>query len=100
VASSYEAWYATTGLRAARLERALLGDLLAALSNAQTILDVGCGTGHFSRFFRERGLRVVGADPSMPMLRIASQLASPPLVAADGRDLPFEDGSFEPCAGG
>jgi ubiquinone/menaquinone biosynthesis C-methylase UbiE len=46
-ASGYEAWYETTGRRADRLEKALLRQMLARFPQASSLLEVGCGTGHF-----------------------------------------------------
>lgn len=40
----------------------------AALGAEETVADVGCGTGIFTRRLADRGLRVVGIDPSEDML--------------------------------
>ncbi|MBN1135320.1 MAG: hypothetical protein JXM73_01975, partial [Anaerolineae bacterium] len=53
LASGYEAWYETTGRRADRLEKALLKQLLARFPQASSLLEVGCGTGHFTRWLKE-----------------------------------------------
>jgi ubiquinone/menaquinone biosynthesis C-methylase UbiE len=90
----YEDWYRTTGRRASRLEKALLQRLLARFPQAHTILEVGCGTGHFSRWFRETGLQVTGLDLARPMLTEAAHLGSPPCVRGNGLALPFPGGSF------
>jgi putative AdoMet-dependent methyltransferase len=37
-----------------------------------TILDIGCGTGNLAAGFLERGMQVVGVDPSPDMRRICS----------------------------
>jgi SAM-dependent methyltransferase len=60
VASGYEAWSASRGRRADRLEKQLLAEQLAAFPCGATVLEVGCGTGHFTRWLAECGLRVVG----------------------------------------
>jgi ubiquinone/menaquinone biosynthesis C-methylase UbiE len=91
----YEDWYQTTGRRADRLEKALLQQLLARFSQAHTILEVGCGTGHFSRWFHERGLQVTGLDLARPMLAEAARLGSPPCLRGDGLALPFAAGAFD-----
>ena len=56
-------------------------------------LDVGCGAGTYSRWLRERGLRVVGLDYSQPTLakaraRLPTEIA---LAAADAKSLPIAD---------
>ncbi len=64
VVAGNEDWYADQGMRADRLEKKLLGLLLANFPQAKTVLDVGCGTGHFTRWMAELGLRAVGLDIS------------------------------------
>jgi SAM-dependent methyltransferase len=69
----YEAWYETTGRRADHQEKALLHWQLSQFPPVSTLLEVGCGTGHFTRWFREQGLRVTGLDTSFPMLTQAAR---------------------------
>lgn len=95
VVEKYEAWYGGPGRRADLLEKALLMRLLDSLDSGQTLLDVGSGTGHFARYFNHAGLRVVGVDISMPMLRESARIGSPPSVLGDARCLPFDDQSFD-----
>jgi ubiquinone/menaquinone biosynthesis C-methylase UbiE len=57
----YETWYEeTTGRRADRQEKALFQRVLADFPAVHTLLEVGCGTGHFTLWFQERGLQAVG----------------------------------------
>lgn len=96
VAARYEAWYETPeGRRADQLEKGLLYWLLQTLPGATSLLEVGCGTGHFSRWLGGRGLRVVGLDRSAPMLAQARALDGIPLVRGDAHCLPFADGAFD-----
>lgn len=96
VAAGYEAWYVTSGRRADRLEKKLLAYLLARFPDARTLLEVGCGSGHFTRWFEEeQGLWTVGLDTAWSMLREARSLQTPRLIRADARDLPFPDRSFD-----
>ena len=95
IVAGYEAWYQTTGRRADRLEKALLGRLLTGFPGPSTILEVGCGTGHFTRWFSEWGLQAVGLDLSRPMLVEATHLESPPCVRGDGLALPFATQAFD-----
>jgi ubiquinone/menaquinone biosynthesis C-methylase UbiE len=94
-AASYEAWYETTGRRADRLEKALLKQLLAYFPQASNLLDVGCGTGHFTRWFEELGLQARGLDLSLPMLAEAVHLGSPRCVHGDALALPFLTDAFD-----
>ncbi len=91
----YEAWYEGPGRRADRLEKALMTWLLGWFDGGQTLLDVGSGTGHFARYFNHAGLRVVGVDISLPMLREAARIGSPSSVLGNARCLPFDDQSFD-----
>ena len=53
-ARQYEAWFGTNeGQRVDRLEKSLLRQFLVDLQGSQpgTMLEVACGTGHFSRYF-------------------------------------------------
>ena len=95
IVSGYESWYETTGRRADRLEKLLLKRLLAGFPRASTILEVGCGTGHFTRWFAEQGLQATGLDLSRPMLAEAVRLGSPPCVHGDALALPFSTGAFD-----
>jgi ubiquinone/menaquinone biosynthesis C-methylase UbiE len=95
MASGYEAWYERTGCRADRLEKALLKRLLARFPQAGTLLEVGCGTGHFTRWFDELGLQAAGLELSLPMLAEASRLGSPPCVRGDALALPFSSAAFD-----
>ena len=48
-----------------------IDDLIEQLPHGASILDVGCGPGHKSRYFAERGFRVTGVDISERMVEIA-----------------------------
>lgn len=95
VAMAYERWYETAGRRADRLEKRLLRNLLARFPEAFKILEVGCGTGHFTRWLASHGYRVVGADASRIMLIEARRLGTGFYVEADAGKLPFGSDSFD-----
>lgn len=95
IVTGYETWYATTGGRADYLEKALLRRLLAGFPQARLILEVGCGTGHFTRWLNAQGLRAMGLDSSAPMLVEALRLSSPPCVLGSALSLPFPTGTFD-----
>lgn len=60
------------------------------------VLETGCGTGHWIRFFRRSEIHVVGLDPSQGMLEVArTQPADARLVRGRAESLPFPDGSFD-----
>jgi SAM-dependent methyltransferase len=95
IASGYEAWYESTGRRAERLEKGLLRQMLARFPRASSLIEVGCGTGHFTRWFEELGLQTAGLDSSLPMLTEAIRLGCPPCVCGDALALPFLDDTFD-----
>jgi ubiquinone/menaquinone biosynthesis C-methylase UbiE len=96
-AADYEAWYQTpAGQRADALEKGLLQGLMrASYSRPASVLEVGCGTGHFTRWFGEQGLTAVGLDLSAAMLAQARARGAVPLVRGDMQRLPFPDRSFD-----
>ena len=61
-----------------------------------SILEAGCGTGHWIRFFRRSEIHVVGLDPSEGMLNVArTRLADARLVRGRAESLPFCAASVE-----
>ncbi len=99
IVETYESWYTGKGARMDRLEKKLLRALLPELGEVRTLLEVGCGTTHFTRWFaRELGLRAVGLDLSPLMLREARKWWDGPLVRGDAAALPFPDGAFDAVA--
>jgi ubiquinone/menaquinone biosynthesis C-methylase UbiE len=96
-AGGYEGWYATlAGQRADRAEWNVLAWALSYFPLARSALEVGCGSGHFSRWLSGKGLRVVGLDRAPAMLA-ESRRRSPgiPVVLGDAHHLPFRDGAVD-----
>ncbi len=98
IVDSYESWYVGKGRRADRLEKKVLSELLGHIGGTGTLLEVGCGTTHFTRFFESLGLRCVGFDLSPLMINVARKLWDGPLVRGDSVHLPFVDNSFDMVA--
>ncbi len=95
--AAYDAWYDTPrGRWIGETEHRLLASLLRAWPG-QTLLDVGCGTGWFSRRFAAQGLAVAGLDADPAALAFARDRPGPAVryVEGDARRLPFADGSFD-----
>lgn len=95
IVAAYEDWYHTTGYQADIQEKALLQWLLSGFPRAHSLLEIGCGTGHFTRWFCEMCLQVVGLDLSRQMLDKARKLNSPDLLQGDALMLPFPSRSFD-----
>jgi SAM-dependent methyltransferase len=95
LASRYESWYAGEGRRADILEKELLGKLLRMFPEARSVLEVGCGTGHFTRWMREQGLHAVGLEVSELMLNEARRLGGAEYLTGDAHSLPFADRSYD-----
>jgi ubiquinone/menaquinone biosynthesis C-methylase UbiE len=93
----YDDWYRTPrGRWIGETEYRLLEALLAPLPG-ESLLDVGYGTGYFTRRFARRELSVTGVDLDPAMLRFANEhaAAGERYLPGDARALPFADGSFD-----
>ncbi len=98
--ADYDAWYGTArGRWIGETEYALLADLLGA-NPGESLLDVGCGTGWFSRRFAGAALRVTGVDTNREWLAWAASRRGPQVryLSADACSLPFADRSFDRVA--
>jgi ubiquinone/menaquinone biosynthesis C-methylase UbiE len=96
VARDYEAWYEQGfGRFASRQEEALLYQLLQHFPGASSLLEVGCGTGHFTRWFATLGFQVTGLDASPAMLEQARLRNGTNYLLGDAQALPFENQRFD-----
>ena len=96
-AADYDSWYRTPrGAWIGGVEYRLLSRLLEALPG-ETLLDVGSGTGYFTRRFAADGLAVTGLDPNPEWLAFAEANARSweEFVAGRAERLPFADRSFD-----
>lgn len=81
-----------------RVPAAIRSAILAAmgLSMPVRVLDIGAGTGRIGRAFIEAGDFYAGVDTSLAMLReFPAKPRTGILALADGRQLPFRNGSFD-----
>ena len=93
---AYEAWYHTPrGQWIAQNELSLLLKLMQPDSGS-SLLDVGCGTGYFSRQFQAQGLTVTGIDPDSAALSYASaQDDAIEYLQGSATALAFADDSYD-----
>jgi SAM-dependent methyltransferase len=87
-------------LMAGRRDERELALSMLAIAPGDSVLDVGCGPGNFTRALAREsvGGLVVGVDASRTMLDQAVREANPPsvrYVRADAAALPFPDESFD-----
>jgi SAM-dependent methyltransferase len=73
-----------------RTEPRIAARIWAALGDAQTVLNVGAGTGSYEPPDRD----VIAVEPSA-LMRAQRPAAAAPCVAATAENLPFEDQSFD-----
>jgi ubiquinone/menaquinone biosynthesis C-methylase UbiE len=65
------------------------------LKDCHTLLDVGVGTGRFSKPLSECGFDIFGIDLSRKMILKAKQKGLHNLILADACHMPFKDGAFD-----
>jgi SAM-dependent methyltransferase len=94
--AAYEAWYHTPrGHWISDCEFTQLQQLLRPEAGA-LLLDVGCGTGYFSRHFARIGLSVIGIDPDPAALKFAiTQGGDIRYMQGNALELPFTDNSCD-----
>lgn len=102
---AYDAWYQTPrGAWIGATEYALAQRQLAAHAG-ETLLDVGCGTGWFTRRFAADGLATTGLDPNPEWLAYARAHSDRGIpsgipsgihwIEGDAQRLPFADHGFD-----
>jgi len=98
VAERYDRWYeSAAGAMYDRLEKRAVRRLLPRNGGGKELLDVGCGTGHWARFFSGLGFTVTGIDLSPSMIRVAREkgISGASFAVADARRLPFDSRRFD-----
>lgn len=95
ISERYEAWYhSSRGSWIGTTELQLLRSLLPPAG--ASLLDVGCGTGFFSRQFAAGGMNVTGIDANPAMIAYARQQdRRSRYLIGDAARLPFADKSFD-----
>ncbi|MFH1476517.1 MAG: class I SAM-dependent methyltransferase [Verrucomicrobiota bacterium] len=100
MAASYDSWYETDeGRRHDAAQKQVVLSMLpvSVTGKRRDLLDVGCGTGHWSVFFAELGFEVIGTDISPTMITAAQarNAAHCRFAVADVMKLPFLNNDFD-----
>ena len=94
--AAYEAWYHTPRGRWIGDREFILLQTLLRTRKGGSLLDVGCGTGYFSRRFARLGLAVTGIDPDPEVLNFARKQGSDiHYMHGNALELPFSDKAFD-----
>jgi len=98
IAGRYDGWYQSRrGALYDRVEIRAMDRLLPDAGKDKILLDVGCGTGHWSAYFARKGFDVTGVDISEQMIEVARGKGSR-FQVADAQNLPFADHQFDVVA--
>lgn len=95
---NYEDYYEGPYKRAEVYQKRLLEQLIKSDKRVKTLLEFGCGTTRFTRWWKEIGIEATGGDISPLMLSQALYRFDGDLVMADSHYLPFKDHSFDSMA--
>jgi ubiquinone/menaquinone biosynthesis C-methylase UbiE len=101
IAEHYDDWYESSlGWLYDRLEKRAVDRLLVERRYVGQLLEVGCGTGHWSEYFGSKGFEVTGIDISADMIKVAQRknIINSRFEIADGENLPFVAQSFDIAA--
>lgn len=97
VAEVYDTYYEThLGRQVDHVEKQLVWKYMIHMALERPILEIGCGTGHWTRFFRQKGLKITAVDLSEKMLEKARE-KNPENVQFERmnvEDMKFRDHSF------
>ena len=95
--ADYDAWYDTPRGRWVGDAEYTLALRRLVPQAGDSLLDVGCGTGWFTRRAAADGFNATGLDPNPDWLNYARAHSDPKLkwVEGDARALPFADASFD-----
>jgi len=95
IAKNYDAYYnTTTGKKVNEIEEKLITEFLNEIPKSE-MLELGCGTGHWTNIFVNHGFNVTAADISDEMLKLAKlKNIEAEFIKADSQNIPFPDNSF------
>ncbi len=98
IAEIYDAYYETSlGKQVDHVEKQLIWKYMIRMSLEHPLLEIGCGTGHWTLFFRQKGLKLTAIDLSGKMMDKAIK-KNPKKVHFEKmnvEDMKFKDHAFE-----
>lgn len=96
IANNYDDYYQSAiGKNIDSIEKAIISNLLTDIPRSD-MLELGCGTGHWSSYFIKQGFKLVGIDISESMLGVAKlKNIDAEFIIGDASNIPFEDESFD-----
>lgn len=92
---TYEKYYEGPYKRAEIWQKKILENLIKQDTRVKTLLEFGCGTTWFTRWWWEIGIEASGGDISPFMLSQALFRFDGDLVMADSHYLPFKDNTYD-----
>jgi ubiquinone/menaquinone biosynthesis C-methylase UbiE len=95
---TYELWYEGRYKRAEIWQKQIIEGLVSKDNRISTLLEFGCGTTRFTRWWHNIGIEAAGADLSPFMLGQGRNLFKGDLVLADSHHMPFRDNTFDAVA--
>lgn len=95
---TYEEYYEGPYKRAEVWQKKVLAQLVKSDGRVKSLLEFGCGTTRFTRWWHEVGIDATGGDISPFMLSQALHRFRGDLVMADSHHLPFKDDTFDALA--
>ncbi|WP_276479593.1 class I SAM-dependent methyltransferase [Paraflavitalea pollutisoli] len=95
---TYEQWYEGRYKRAEIWQKKVIGGLIKKDNRVKTLLEFGCGTTRFTRWWHQIGIEATGGDISPFMLGQGVHLFDGNLVLADSHHMPFKDHTFDALA--
>lgn len=95
---TYELWYEGRYKRAEIWQKKVMEQLISSDQRVKTLLEFGCGTTRFTRWWKNIGIEATGGDISPLMLSQAVHLFEGDLVMADSHFMPFKDHTFDSLA--
>lgn len=99
IANSYDDYYNTDfGKQVDIIEKDIIKTLMSDITRGK-MLELGCGTGHWTEFFLKEGFELTASDISEPMLELArTKGLNAKFIKGDSVKLPFADESFRVVA--